>query len=200
SYGRACALVAVKADRQRRGEPVAWAAVHFGGRRDGKIYTTCDTREQIEAYIQDVHQSSDSLTLRARPLAFADAPVAAQAQPSMPALTDAMRAVIRNEHDVYGNEDALYAALCAAAQTQPLPDSLIPTAPDLEYLRSMAENGALPAFLRGQIAAAVKALAAQAQPTANPNVGAAAQARRIYMHVQNGGFATATDIGRMVET
>lgn len=64
-------------------EPVAWAAVHFGGRRDGKIYTTCDTREQIEAYIQDVHRSSDSLTLRARPLAFADAPVAAQA-PSVP--------------------------------------------------------------------------------------------------------------------
>src|SRR5690606_567831 len=59
-------------------EPVAWAAVHFGGRRDGKIYTTCDTQEQIEAYIQAVHRSSDSLTLHARPLAFADAPVAAQ--------------------------------------------------------------------------------------------------------------------------
>src|SRR5690606_9895963 len=60
------------------GEPVAWAAVHFGGRRDGKIYTTCETREQIEAYIQDVHRSSDSLTLRARPIAFADAPVVEQ--------------------------------------------------------------------------------------------------------------------------
>ncbi len=68
-------------------EPVAWAAVHFGGRRDGKIYTTCDTREQIEAYIQDVHQSSDSLTLRARPLAFADAPVAAQARPAISGYT-----------------------------------------------------------------------------------------------------------------
>ncbi|WP_394065380.1 hypothetical protein [Alcaligenes sp. WGS1538] len=55
-----------------------------------------------------------------------------------------------------------------AVQAQPLPDSLIPAAPDLEYLRSMAENGALPAFLRGQIAAAMKKLAAtQAQQDAD---------------------------------
>ncbi|WP_368641724.1 hypothetical protein ABRZ03_02575 [Castellaniella ginsengisoli] len=46
------------------------------------------------------------------------APVAEQAQPTMPALTDAMRAVLRNEHDVYLTEDALYAALCDAAQAQ----------------------------------------------------------------------------------
>ena len=52
---------------------VAWAAVHFGGKRDGKIYNTCDTREQIDAYIQQVEQQSDSLTLTARPIAFADA-------------------------------------------------------------------------------------------------------------------------------
>lgn len=96
------------------------------------------------------------------------APVAAQAQPAMPPLTDAMRAVIRNEHDVYGDEAALYAALCAAAQAQPLPDSLVPTAPDLEYLRSLADSTNLPAFLRGQIAAAVKALAAQGQNTDVP--------------------------------
>lgn len=43
---------------------------------------------------------------------------AAQAQPTMPALTDAMRAVLRNEHCVYDSEDALYAALCDAAQAQ----------------------------------------------------------------------------------
>ena len=36
--------------------------------------------------------------------------------PAMPPLTDTMRAVLRNEHDVYGDEDALYAALCEAAQ------------------------------------------------------------------------------------
>ncbi|WP_454004952.1 hypothetical protein [Alcaligenes sp. Marseille-Q7550] len=41
-----------------------------------------------------------------------------------------------------------------AAQAQPLPGSLIPSAPDLEYLRGATENTALPAFLRGQIAAA----------------------------------------------
>ncbi|WP_368640619.1 hypothetical protein ABRZ04_05400 [Castellaniella ginsengisoli] len=44
--------------------------------------------------------------------------VAAQAQPIMPPLTDSMRAVLRNENDVYGDEDALYAALCNAAEAQ----------------------------------------------------------------------------------
>jgi hypothetical protein len=54
-------------------KPVAWAAVLSGGKRSGRVYATCDTREEIEAYIQDVHQSNDSLTLYARPLSFADA-------------------------------------------------------------------------------------------------------------------------------
>src|SRR5690606_28563104 len=35
--------------------------------------------------------------------------------PAMPPLTDAMRAVLRNEKDLYGSEDELYAALCVAA-------------------------------------------------------------------------------------
>lgn len=39
-------------------------------------------------------------------------------EPTMPPLTDAMRAVLRNEHCVYDSEDALYAALCDAAQAQ----------------------------------------------------------------------------------
>ncbi len=43
-----------------------------------------------------------------------------QAQPTMPALTDAMRAVLRNEREVYESEDALYAALCDAAGAQPV--------------------------------------------------------------------------------
>jgi len=54
-------------------QPVAWAAVLSGGKRAGRVYASCDTREEIEAYIQDVHQSNDSLTLYARPLSFADA-------------------------------------------------------------------------------------------------------------------------------
>lgn len=37
--------------------------------------------------------------------------------PKMPALTDAMKAVIRNEKDVYGSEEELYAALVKAAGT-----------------------------------------------------------------------------------
>ncbi len=41
------------------------------------------------------------------------------AQPAMPPLTEAMRAVLRNENDIYDSEDAMYAALCDAAQAQP---------------------------------------------------------------------------------
>jgi hypothetical protein len=58
---------------------------------------------------------------------------AARARPTMPALTDAMRAVLRNEHDVYLTEDALYAALCDAAGAQPSGNSgELPTAQDRE--------------------------------------------------------------------
>ncbi|WP_224792192.1 hypothetical protein [Pseudomonas aeruginosa] len=64
-----------------RQEPVAWGAFHFGGKRDGKLYTHCETEAQIEAYILDMHRSSDSLTLRKGPLY--GAPVA-QAQHSVP--------------------------------------------------------------------------------------------------------------------
>ncbi|HGN1358553.1 TPA: hypothetical protein ACKROF_001114 [Pseudomonas aeruginosa] len=49
-------------------EPVAWGAFHFGGKRDGKLYTQCETEAQIETYILDMHRSSDSLTLRKGPL------------------------------------------------------------------------------------------------------------------------------------
>lgn len=75
-------VAAMRASAPVAGEaqPVAWAAVLSGGKRAGRIYATCDTREEIEAYIQDVHQSSDSLTLYARPLSFSDtAPQASEA-------------------------------------------------------------------------------------------------------------------------
>ncbi|UXD82748.1 hypothetical protein NP274_00064 [Pbunavirus wadjak13] len=65
----------------KKQEPVAWGAFHFGGKRDGKLYTQCETEAQIEAYILDMHRSSDSLTLRKGPLYTA--PVV-QAQPSVP--------------------------------------------------------------------------------------------------------------------
>lgn len=61
-------------------EAVAWAAVHFGGERDGKVYATCDTKAEVDQYIARVHQSSDATTLTARQIAFADAaPQPAQA-------------------------------------------------------------------------------------------------------------------------
>ncbi|WYX08181.1 hypothetical protein WJ973_23850 [Achromobacter xylosoxidans] len=62
------------------GEVVGWAAVPSRGKRAGRIYCTCDTREQIDAYIEQVHQSNDSLTLWARPLSFADAAPQANAK------------------------------------------------------------------------------------------------------------------------
>ncbi|MCS7522494.1 hypothetical protein N0070_19810 [Pseudomonas aeruginosa] len=73
-----------------RQEPVAWGAFHFGGERDGKLYTHCETEAQIEAYILDMHRSSDSLTLRKSPLYAA--PVA-QAQHSAPIAPELKRAL-----------------------------------------------------------------------------------------------------------
>ncbi|HFO1326590.1 TPA: hypothetical protein ACHIU5_000214 [Pseudomonas aeruginosa] len=64
---------------------VAWGAFHFGGERDGKLYTHCETEAQIDAYILDMHRSRDSLTLRKSPLYAA--PVA-QAQHSVPELLE----------------------------------------------------------------------------------------------------------------
>ena len=53
---------------QQAVQPVAWAAVYFAGPRMGKIYTTCDTEQQCNAYIAQVHQSNDSITLTAKPI------------------------------------------------------------------------------------------------------------------------------------
>lgn len=70
------------------GEVVAWAAIPSRGTRAGRIYTTCDTRKEIDAYIELVHQSNDSLTLTPRPLSFADAAPQAttEARPSLDAV------------------------------------------------------------------------------------------------------------------
>lgn len=73
------AVAAPVASAPVAGQVVAWAAVPSRGKRAGRIYSTCDTREEIDAYIEQVHQSNDSLTLWARPLSFADA--APQASP-----------------------------------------------------------------------------------------------------------------------
>ncbi len=67
-------------------EPVAWGIFHFGGKRDRKLYTTCDTREQAIAYIADRHQSDDTNTFRA-------APIYTSPQPSKPLTDDLYRAI-----------------------------------------------------------------------------------------------------------
>lgn len=59
-------------------EPDAWAAVVFGGKRNGKIYSTCDTKPQCESYIGVVEQSNDSITLVARPVFLGAAHAQAQ--------------------------------------------------------------------------------------------------------------------------
>jgi hypothetical protein len=46
-------------------EPVAWGAFYFGGKNIGGLYSHCSTEESIRGYIADVHQSNDSITLRA---------------------------------------------------------------------------------------------------------------------------------------
>ncbi|MBZ5795941.1 Lar family restriction alleviation protein [Burkholderia contaminans] len=80
-------------------EAVAWAAVHFGGERDGKVYATCDTKAEVDQYIARVHQSSDATTLTARPIAFADAaPQPAQAD-ARKGLTDEQREILANAAD-----------------------------------------------------------------------------------------------------
>lgn len=49
-------------------QPIAWAAVYFGGKRAGKIYTTLETEQQCLDYIAQVHRSDDSITLTAKPV------------------------------------------------------------------------------------------------------------------------------------
>ncbi|MEM5325216.1 Lar family restriction alleviation protein [Paraburkholderia sp. JHI2823] len=74
--------LAALAPSDAAGAPITWAAVHFGGKHDGKVYSTCDTEDQINQYIDQVHQSSDSITLIAKPLYAAPvAPAATYAQP-----------------------------------------------------------------------------------------------------------------------
>lgn len=53
---------------QTEQQPVAWGAFHFGGSRSGKLYSHCETEQQIDSYIADVHRSNDSITLRKAPL------------------------------------------------------------------------------------------------------------------------------------
>ncbi|MGG2485296.1 hypothetical protein ACQYYE_05305 [Pseudomonas aeruginosa] len=65
-----------------RQEPSGWLAYYFGGKRNGRIYgSPCNTKEEIDRYIQQVERSDDSITLIGKP--FYAAPVA-QAQHSVP--------------------------------------------------------------------------------------------------------------------
>lgn len=79
---------------QTEQQPVAWGAFHFGGRRSGRLYTHCETEQQIESYIADLHRSNDSITLRKGPLYAA--PIAQPApQPEQSGLVEALKRIWR---------------------------------------------------------------------------------------------------------
>lgn len=106
---------------------VAWGAFHFGGERDGKLYTHCETEAQIDAYILDMHRSSDSLTLRKSPLYAAPF---AQNQPTVP---DGYALIPVRETEAM--HDAVMALLykgVARTDTQKLLDAYIAAAPGKE--------------------------------------------------------------------
>ena len=49
-------------------EPVAWGVFYFGGKRHGKLYSQCYTKDQVDRYIADLHHSNDYDTFRSAPL------------------------------------------------------------------------------------------------------------------------------------
>lgn len=71
-------------------KPVAWGAFHFGGSRSGKLYTHCETEQQIESYIADAHRGNDSITLRKGPLYAAPIAQAAPDVQDVSALVEAL--------------------------------------------------------------------------------------------------------------
>ncbi len=78
----------------------------------------CDRNEYDRAQRLDGTGYNNPSTARAWQ-AWKDCAALAQqpgGKPTMPPLNEAMRAVLRNERDIYGDEDTLYAALCEAAR------------------------------------------------------------------------------------
>ncbi|WP_198521066.1 hypothetical protein [Pseudomonas aeruginosa] len=123
ALARVAALESKLAELEKQ-EPVAWGAFHFGGKRDGKLYTHCETEAQIDAYILDMHRSSDSLTLRKSPLYAAPF---AQNQPTVP---DGYALIPARETEAM--HDAVMALLykgVARTDTQKLLDAYIAAAP-----------------------------------------------------------------------
>ncbi|HFD4316905.1 TPA: hypothetical protein ACF3VE_005458 [Pseudomonas aeruginosa] len=126
ALARVAALESKLAELEKQ-EPVAWGAFHFGGERDGKLYTHCETEAQIDAYILDMHRSSDSLTLRKSPLYAAPF---AQNQPTVP---DGYALIPVRETEAM--HDAVMALLykgVARTDTQKLLDAYIAAAPGKE--------------------------------------------------------------------
>ncbi|MBG4822048.1 hypothetical protein GHV72_01590 [Pseudomonas aeruginosa] len=128
---------------------VAWGAFHFGGERDGKLYTHCETEAQIDAYILDMHRSSDSLTLRKSPLYAAPF---AQNQPTVP---EGLALIPVRETEAM--HDAVMALLykgVARTDTQKLLDAYIAAAPGNSAQHSVPDGYRL---IRLEHFAAIKA-------------------------------------------
>ncbi|HCE8449541.1 TPA: hypothetical protein NIA88_002478 [Pseudomonas aeruginosa] len=74
ALARVTSLESKLAELERQ-EPSGWLAYYFGGKRNGRIYGgPCNTKEEIDRYIQQVERSDDSITLQGKP--FYAAPVA----------------------------------------------------------------------------------------------------------------------------
>lgn len=58
-------ILSYLASRREAQEPVAWGAFHSSS---GRLYNHCPTEVELDRYIDQVHQSSDSITLRKGPL------------------------------------------------------------------------------------------------------------------------------------
>lgn len=72
-----------QAASQQQAEPVAWGCFHFGGKHDGKLYSFSNTKEQADAYIANIHQSRDDITLRCGPI-YTNQPTDAAQPPAQP--------------------------------------------------------------------------------------------------------------------
>ncbi|HDR9153810.1 TPA: hypothetical protein QDB05_000229 [Burkholderia vietnamiensis] len=105
-------------------EPVAWRSW-----KDGDGYGFWDTKDEAE--LASAHD------FEPEPLYAAPQP---PAQEAMPALTNAMRAVITNESGAYQSADALYAALCAAAGVERPAPACAREEPTYEQIKAVAEE------------------------------------------------------------
>lgn len=91
----------VLAQLENAATPIAWGAFYFGGKHDGQLYNHCPSEEMVKAYIGNVHQSNDSITLSHGPLFTA--PQVTPSTPNLENLQDRLLAPTPIERDDIGH-------------------------------------------------------------------------------------------------